>query len=685
MSDTIFIGVAWPYANGDLHLGHVAGSLLPPDIFRRYHKLAGNDVLMVSGSDMHGTPITVSAEEEGVEPEDFAARYNARHKASLRNLSIEFDLFTSTATANHQEVVHDLFLTLLDAGYIDQREMTSLYDPEAERFIPDRYVEGTCPHCGYDDARGDQCDECGRTLDPDELQDPRSKLTGAEPEERDTEHFFLRLSDLEPRLEAWVEEQQAEANWRSNAVNFTRNWLDEGLRDRAITRDLTYGIPIPEEAGEFPTKRIYVWFEAVTGYLSAAKQWARDVAGDEDAWRAFWQDPDARAYYFLGKDNIPFHTIIWPAMIMGYREGKDEHHNLPYDVPANEFLNLGSEQFSKSRGVAIWADDVVERFGVDAVRYYLTVNMPEVRDAAWTWEDFLSKVNDELVGAYGNFAHRVLTFTKKHFGEVPQAPPEDERTRESVERLGTVHATVTEHLEACQFKKALKEVMTLAREGNRYLDEQAPWTLIKTDEAAAGAVLHHGLRIARALAIMTAPFLPDSAQDLWTQLGQEGSVHDASWDAALEPLAPGTPLGEPQVLFTKLDPDEVLGNSDTDDDTANAMEEPPMPENLVSFDDFQQLDLRIGHVTSVEDHPDADKLYVVKVDVGGETRQLVAGLKPFMAKDAIEGKRVVVVANLEPAKLRGVESQGMLLAAEDDGEVSLLRPEKDLPAGSKVK
>jgi methionyl-tRNA synthetase len=687
MSDRIFIGVAWPYANGDLHLGHVAGSLLPPDIFRRYHELQDNDVLMASGSDMHGTPITVSAEEEGVPPGELAARYNERHKETLARLDIDFDIFTSTATENHREVVHDLFLTLLDEGYIDRRTKENPFDPVEERFLPDRYVEGTCPHCGYDGARGDQCDECGRTLDPDELEDPESVLSGETPAYRETEHFFLRLGDFQSFLESWVADQKEAAGWRSNAVNFTEDWLDEGLHDRAITRDMTYGVPIPDEAApgeDLSDKRIYVWFEAVTGYLSAPQEWAQD-RGEPDRWRDFWQDAAARHYYFLGKDNIPFHTIIWPAMIRGYREGEGEHYELPHDVPANEFLNLGDEQFSKSRGVAIWADDVVDRFGADPVRYYLSINMPEERDAAWTWDDFLSKVNDELVGALGNFCHRVLTLVDGNFEAVPEGPPDDDRTRESEVVLEEVHGEVTAHLEACEFKKALREAMRLAREGNRYLADQEPWADLDSDPDRAGAVLHHAYRLARAVTILTAPYVPGGAEDLWDQLGYEGSVLEASWDDALAPVEAGRAVGEPEPVFDKLDPDEVPTEGDGEPDADEEHDEPTEEHDVIPFERFEELDIRIAKVTDVDDHPDADKLYVVTVDVGDEERQLVAGLKPYMLPQDLEGKRVAVVANLEPATIRGVESQGMLLAAEAGDEVTLLTPEKGVPPGSQVK
>ncbi|HWG91272.1 MAG TPA: methionine--tRNA ligase, partial [Candidatus Thermoplasmatota archaeon] len=555
MADRIFVAVAWPYANGPLHLGHIAGSLLPPDIVARYHRMQGRDVLMVSGSDMHGTPITVKAEKEGVSPRELATRYNQEHMEALRQLHIQFDLFTSTLTENHRDVVHDVFLTLHRNGYIYKATMTAPFDPQARRFLPDRYVEGECPHCHFADARGDQCDNCGRTLDPQELLKPRSKLTGATPEYRETEHFFLKLSALEDRLKKWVAEQAPKAQWRPSTVNFTENWLREGLKDRPITRDITWGVSIPLEG--YDDKRIYVWFEAVIGYLSAAIEWAKR-SGNPDGWASFWKDPATRGYYFLGKDNIPFHTIIWPAMIMAYREGKGEHFNLPYDVPANEFMQFQGAKFSKSRGNLIEVADVVPRFHADAVRYYLTANMPETKDANWAWDEFVAKVNDELVGAYGNYVHRVLTFTRKHYQEVPPAGVLTPRDEMLLKRIAEAHTAATAHLEAVELKKAMKEAFALAMEGNKYWDESAPWKLAKENPERLKTVLHMGLRLARSLAILTAPFLPVSAQNLWNQLGYGGSVHKQKWSEALGDIPTGQALGEPHILFQKLDEKEVL-------------------------------------------------------------------------------------------------------------------------------
>jgi methionyl-tRNA synthetase len=689
--ERVLVCVAWPYANGPLHLGHVAGSLLPPDVFARFQRMSGAKVAMVSGSDMHGTPITVAAEKEGISPEVFAGKWNESHKASLHALGIRFDLFTSTATANHRDTVHDVFLTLLKQGCIEKRTMRAPFDPQARRFLPDRYVEGECPNCHFPDARGDQCDNCGRTLDPQELLKPRSKLSGAAPEYRDTEHFFLRLSLFQDRLQAWVSEQSQKAGWRANTVNFTANWLAEGLKDRPITRDLLYGVTIPLQG--YDDKRIYVWFEAVVGYLSATKEWAART-GHPDAWKDFWLDPATRSYYFLGKDNIPFHTIIWPAMLMGHSDGTRHRFNLPWDVPANEFMNFQGAKFSKSRGNFITVDEALSTFQADAVRYYLGVNMPEKGDANWAWDDFVAKVNDELVGTWGNLAHRVLSFTRKHFTEVPAAEELDGRDRALVARIAQTHAAVTDLLQRVELKKALKEVLALAGEGNRYVDEKAPWRLAKEGRTAELATtLHVSLRLVRSLALMTAPFLPFSAERLWKGLGMTGSVHDARWTAALEDVPAGAPLSEPEVLFTKLDPKAVQEMAAPPEKLPMTAPSTPAPgaaaasafKPTVTIDDFVKLDLRVAQVLSCEPHPKADKLWVLQVDLGVEKRQILAGLREHVKPEELVGRKIVVIANLQPRQIRGLESNGMVLAAEHEGIVAPLTPAKDIPAGAGIK
>jgi methionyl-tRNA synthetase len=572
--ERIFIGVAWPYANGPLHIGHLAGAYIPPDIFARYHRMRGNRVLMVSGSDEHGTPNTVSAERLGMPPRDFVRQQHAGIAASLVALGISFDLFTETHTDNHIAASQWFFRALRANDLISRAVTQAFYDERAGRFLPDRYIEGTCPHCGYTRARGDQCDSCGRTLDPVDLIGPRSTLTGATPVIRDTEHFFLELPRLEPRLRAYVE---AHPHWRPNVRNFTSNWLREGLRARAITRDIEWGVPVPVDEPGFADKRLYVWFDAVIGYYSASLEWAARQ-GDPDAWRPWWQPRDdgvpTRSYYFIGKDNIPFHTIIWPGMLLGVGG-----LHLPHDVPANEFLNLEGRKMSTSQNFAVWLPEYLSRYEPDPLRYFLTVNAPEARDADFSWRAFYQRNNDELVATYGNAVNRVLSFVGRHFGgRVPEPGVPDEADRALLAQATGAFDAVGALIEACRFKEALREVMAVAQALNRYIDAKAPWTAIRSDHVAAGATLNVCLQVIGCLAVLTAPFLPHSAQRLWEMLGAPGVVSarprlsepvgapdmglnrtvvalDAEVGAAWRPLAlaTGHHLGTPAPLFKKLD------------------------------------------------------------------------------------------------------------------------------------
>ncbi|MEE8194013.1 MAG: methionine--tRNA ligase [Dehalococcoidales bacterium] len=549
MSERIFIGVAWPYANSSLHLGHIAGAYLPPDIFARYHRTKGNEVLMVSGSDQHGTPITIRAEQEGKTPAEIAGKYHQQFLESWQKLGISFDLFTTTGSANHAEVAQDIFLTLLNKGYIYKATVSQPFCPQCRRYLPDRYIEGTCPYCDYSGARGDQCDQCGKPLTPAELVDPRCGVCGTTPQFRDTEHFFLKLTAFEDRLLAWVRQQ---THWRPNVLNFTLRYLEEGLKDRAITRDIDWGVPLPLEG--FPGKRLYVWFEAVIGYLSATKEWARSI-GDGERWRDFWQG-EVKSYYFIGKDNILFHTIIWPAMLMGYGG-----LNLPYDVPANEFLTIEGRKLSSSRNWAVWLPDYLSRYDPDPLRYLLSVNMPETGDTDFSWREFIRRNNDELVATYGNLVQRVLTFVNRNFdGRVPTAKDMGFKGNEQIDKAPptpldidayAVLKDMDKELAKCHFKFALHQAMTLAHKANRFLEETSPWKVIKDDRPAAARSLYQALKIIAQLKTMLYPFLPFSSQKLHQLLGFKGSVEDYGW----QPLVPepGQKLPPPEPLFSKLD------------------------------------------------------------------------------------------------------------------------------------
>lgn len=540
MTERIFIGVAWPYANGPLHLGHVAGAYLPADIFARYHRLKGNSVLMVSGSDQHGTPITLAASQEKTTPQEVASRYHNQFLESWEKLGISFDLFTTTGTANHAEVTHDMFLTLLHKEYVYKCKTPQAYCPNCRRFLPDRYVLGTCSFCRSVRARGDQCEACGKPLNAAELAEPRCAICGTTPEFRETEHFFLQLSAFEQPLYDWMKKQ---AHWRQNVLNFSLRFLEGGLKDRAITRDIEWGVTVPQPG--FENKRIYVWFEAVIGYLSASKEWAK-TSGDAEAWRAFWTG-DSRSYYFIGKDNIPFHTIIWPAMLMGYGG-----LNLPYDVPSNEFLTIEGDKLSTSRKWAVWVPDYLERYDPDPLRYYLSANMPETGDADFSWPEFVRRNNGELVGTYGNLSHRVLTFIQRNFeGKVPSPGEIDQRGQKLMSQTGKTLDAVGSLIAQCRFRESVRAVMALAQDANRYLDEKSPWKIVKSDRAGAGTSLYVVLQVLAGLKTMLYPFLPFSSRKLHFQLGLEGDPEKGGW--VLQRPESGTRLPEPSPLFTKLD------------------------------------------------------------------------------------------------------------------------------------
>jgi methionyl-tRNA synthetase len=580
MPEKILVAVAWPYANGPRHIGHVAGFGVPADIFARFHRLQGNDVLMVSGTDEHGTPITIAADKEGVPPRELADRYSRVIGDDLFNLGLSYDTFTRTTTRNHYRVTQDLFKTLFDKGYIFRKETLGAFSATTGRTLPDRYIEGTCPICGYGDARGDQCDNCGNQLDPVDLLNPRSKIDGQPPVFKETEHFFLNLPAFAEQLTAWI---RAQDHWRPNVRAFSLNLVAD-LKPRAITRDLEWGVPIPlPEYAERDDKKIYVWFDAVIGYLSASVEWALN-RGTPEAWREWWQNDSAQHYYFMGKDNIVFHSVIWPAMLLGYGSGGSygggEGHpklELPYNIVSSEFLTMEGKKFSSSRGVVIYVNDFLSRYDADALRYFLTSAGPESQDTDFTWAEFVRRNNDELVATWGNLVNRTLTNVFRNFGAVPQPGQLSAGDQLLIEIVERGFGTVGELIGAARFKAALGEAMALAGQVNQYLSEQEPWKVIKADRERAGTVLYVALRCVDNLKILFAPFLPFTSQRLHELLGYEGAIaaplefrefneegygshrvltgdHDkqyARWQPQTLPV--GQKLPEPKALFKKLE------------------------------------------------------------------------------------------------------------------------------------
>ena len=581
----IHVSVAWPYANGDMHIGHLAGAYLPPDIFARYHRLVGNHVLMVSGSDSHGTPISVEADQRGVSPREVFERYHERFLQTQKKIGISYDLFTHTDTENHHQIAQDFFTLLLERGYLYKEVQTLLYSESEKRFLPDRYVEGTCYICGYDSARGDQCDNCGNLMDATKLINPRSRNN---PDDelivRQTEHYFLDLGKFSDQILQYLDAYKDV--WRPNVTTFSQNFVKDGLRGRPITRDIDWGIRVPLEGWD--EKRLYVWFEAVMGYFTASIEWAKNI-GKPDEWKKWWYNPDAKIYNFIGKDNIPFHTIIWQAELFGvdgiYNDDDEAYGDaklqLPYDVPANEFMNIEGEQFSKSRNWAIWLPDVLERYQADAVRFYVARTFPERQDSDFSWEGFLARVNNELLAAWGNLVNRMLGFAYKRFdGKVPTYDELTDVDQAIIAKTEAGFETVGDLLEKVQLKEALEQTLGLAREVNVWLDGREPWKTIKVDEADAARSVYTALRCIDNLKILFAPFTPFSSQQVHEMLGYEGQLfgdqhietfqeenrdhqaltYDGSqamgkWETS--DLARGQALQKPSPLFTKLDPEIV--------------------------------------------------------------------------------------------------------------------------------
>ena len=743
--DHVLICVAWPYANGPLHLGHVAGCYLPPDIYARFERLRGNRVLMVSGSDEHGTPITVTAEQEGVNPQDIVDQYHAINTQALidlgctwlphtdpRGIAFGGSLFNRTSDQRHKDKVQDNFKSLYEAGFFERRTMQQYFEVHENgggRFLPDRYIEGTCPSCGADGARGDQCDACGATYESYELKNPVSKMNPElDVEIRDTEHLFYRLDLFQEALESHAEQHQSV--WKSNVRAMTKQWLDMGLRPRAVTRDLEWGIQVPLDGDDWEGKCIYVWFEAVQGYLTCSQIWSESF-DDGSSWENWWidnQDLTQRHYYFLGKDNVPFHTVIWPAILMGLnhvRNGKtaDDPITLPSygdlrledNVPAMEYLMLGGGQFSKSRKHAIWLPSFLQRFDPDTLRYYLSINMPESHDTDFTWNEFVDRINNELIATYGNFANRVLSLSAR----LPDTPGGEQLPAfDSIDvysdlcsTLEKLHGDMTLSLEKHRYKEALRTAMTVAQHGNQLLQSAKPWEHLKTEVGEEGraetlASLAIGWRICRYLAIVTQPFLPFSAQKLWNMLGIESDLADMKWDQAIDWSIPVVhPSSSFEPLFKRLDVDEIVkeeqsyieSQEDSNDLTHNVKggkkekkrmkNEAPEGIEYLDFETFMEVELRVGRIMSVEDHPDADRLYVVNLDDGSEQgRTICAGIKAYYSPDELLNKMVVFVANLKPRSLRGVVSEGMMLAADDGNDVvRLVTIDGEISTGSRVR
>lgn len=671
------VTTALPYANGPVHIGHLAGVYVPADIYVRFLRLKGEEVKMIGGSDEHGVPITIRARKEGVTPQDVVDRYHKLIKDSFQELGISFDVYSRTTSETHRATASEFFRHIYNKGGFVVRKSKQLYDEGAGRFVADRYVVGECPVCHAQGAYGDQCEKCGSSLSPTDLINPRCAETGNVPVLRETEHWYLPLEDYQQALEKWILEGHKE--WRTNVYGQCKSWLDLGLQPRAVTRDLDWGIPVPVEGAE--GKVLYVWFDAPIGYISNT----REIL--PDSWEKWWKDPETRIINFIGKDNIVFHCIIFPAMLMAYGDG----FQLPDNVPANEFLNLEGNKISTSRNWAVWLHEYLHDFPgkQDVLRYVLTANAPETRDNDFTWSDFQARNNSELVAVFGNFVNRAMVLSGKYFnGEVPARTELLDVDKAAFDEIRVAVKAMTEALDTFHFREALKQAMEIARVGNRYLQETEPWKVSKTDMERTATILNVALQICANLAVAFEPFLPFSSEKLCKML----NLSDLKWDMlGRDDLLPaGHKLGEPVLLFEKIEDDAIAAQLKRLDDIKKQNElsawkpEPQQPD--VPFDDFLKMDIRVGTVIECDRVPKADKLLRFLIDDGMEKRTIVSGIAKFYKPEDLVGKQVCFVANFAPRKLKGVESQGMILSAQNpDGSLVVISPSAPVTPGSQVK
>jgi methionyl-tRNA synthetase len=683
----ILVTAALPYANGLIHLGHLAGAYLPADIFVRYQRLRGADVLFVCGSDEHGVAITIEAEKEKVTPQTLVNRYHKLNKTAFERFGISLDIYSRTTLPLHYETAQEFFLHLYRNGILKEKKDKQLYCEVDKRFLADRYVEGKCPNCGHESARGDQCENCGTWLNQVDLISPRCKICGTTPVIRDTTHFYFPLGQFQKRLEEYLDSRKG---WKDSVLSYCRSWFKEGLEDRAVTRDLDWGVPLPKEVVGGEGKVIYVWFEALLGYISASKEWSKKV-GRPEAWEKYWLNKDTRYVPFLGKDNIVFHCIVFPAMLMAWNDHDERKYVLPDNVPANEFLNYEGQKFSKSRGWGVDALEFLQEFPPDPLRYTLAMNLPELRDTDFYWKDFQARNNNELADILGNFVNRTLTFVQRYFDN--KVPPRYTLTSTDKSFLKEIQSAPKRVGEECferfRFREGTQELLALARSGNVYFDKSQPWRSIKENPDQCATTLNLCLQAIHALSILGEPVLPSTTHRIRNMLNvaltQKGNVWDGAGEMTLEV---GHQLGRSEILFTKIE-DRVIERklpSATPASTDSTGTQAAAIKPLVKIDDFRKLDLRIAKVLRSERVPKSEKLLKLEIDLGSERRQIIAGIAQHYQPENLVGKSIVVVANLEPVKVMGHESQGMLLAAQnDDGKLSILTIEQELGSGSVVK
>ena len=657
---------ALPYANGPVHIGHLAGVYIPSDIYTRYLRLKGCDVISVCGSDEHGVPITIKARKEGVSPQQIVDRYHELIKRSFERLGMSFDIYSRTSSPVHAKTASDFFRKLYDDGKFIEKTSMQYYDEEARTFLADRYIVGICPKCGYDRAYGDQCEKCGSTLSPDELIEPHSAVSGSVPVKRETRHWYLPLNEYEGFLRQWILEGHKE--WKSNVYGQCKSWLDGGLQPRAVSRDLDWGIPVPVEGAE--GKVLYVWFDAPIGYISATKELTPD-------WEKYWKSEDTKMVHFIGKDNIVFHCIVFPSMLKAHGG-----YILPENVPANEFLNLEGDKISTSRNWAVWLHEYLDEFPgkEDVLRYVLCANAPETKDNDFTWKDFQARNNNELVAILGNFVNRALVLTKKYFnGRVPACGELNDYDRQTIADVAAVKASLESNIENYRFREALKDAMNVARIGNKYLADTEPWKVIKTDPERVKTILYVALQITANTAIAIEPFMPFSSAKILQML----AVDKFGWErlGAVDLIPAGHEIGEPELLFEKIEDDVIQCQLDKLEATkaanmaAETAQHVEPQKDTIQFDDFQKMDIRVSTILAAEKVAKTKKLLKLTVDTGIDKREIVSGIAEHFSPEELVGKQVLVLVNLAPRELKGILSKGMILMAEDaSGKLRLLQP-----------
>ncbi len=684
MATRYLVTSALPYANGPLHLGHLAGAYLPADTYVRWLRMCGEEVIYVCGTDEHGVPITITAEKQGRTPREVVDEYHETIRREFEAFGISFDNFSRTSRPAHFDFARRVFLELKDKGLIVERTMKQLYCPKCSRYLPDRYVNGTCPRCGTPGARGDLCEACGSWLEALELKDPACSICGETPAPRDTTHWFLRLDAFQGWLREWLPSREG---WRDNVQNYCRGWLDEGLQERAITRDIDWGVPVPLE--EAAGKVLYVWFEALLGYVSSTRE-LFESRGTPGAWEEWWKSPDTRLVHFIGKDNIVFHAIIEPAILRGLGD-----FVLPWNIPANEFLNISGQKQSTSRGTAVWMGEYLKRFPPDPMRYTLSINAPEGRDTEFTWSEFRVR-NNELADVLGNFVNRTLTFAHREFGGlVPGCPGPGAREQALTDLALGARDSIGDLIGSFKLKAACAEAMALAREGNRFFDASEPWKTAKTSREDCARTIRYALEFIDWLRLAFSPFLPFTCARIGAMLGSEGSEWSSIGRVS---LTPGSKLGAAGILFEKIEegfedaaspgapPTETPARTEPDPAGLPASADPQAATPRIAFADFQKTELRVGRVLSAEPVPKSDKLLSLTVDIGeAGPRGIVAGLRQWYSPEDLTGRLVVVVANLEPARIRGVESNGMILASDGESGVFVIAPDHSARPGDKVR